>query len=158
MKHLLTIFCLTVLIVVSPLAQSNTEKMDKSNQMLLVRADHKFEDTLDIVKDVLHKNGFEVAHVQRCDGGLKHMGYNTDKYRIVFFGRLEEVREISKTHSELIPFLPFKLLVYAEGNQSIISIMNPENLKGTLKDKAFNRKLEEWKDEFVKILEQTKAS
>jgi uncharacterized protein (DUF302 family) len=148
--------CLLVLtfsVVVNAEPQQQDDK-----KILLTRSTHNFDETLEIVKDVLQKNGFTVAHVQRCDGGLKHMGYNTDKYRIVFFGRKDEVRELSKTHAELIPFLPFKLLIYAEGDQSIISIMNPEDLKGMVKDKDLLEQLTKWKKEFVHILEQTQNS
>ncbi len=154
MKKLLLLVT-TLLATLSPIAHCDTNPNDS---MLLTRTDHNFKDTLEIVKKVLHENGFEVAHVQRCDGGLKHMGYDTDKYRVVFFGRIEEVRKLSKEHVELIPFFPFKVLVYAEGDQSVVSIMNPESLKTTIKDKALNAKLEQWKNEFVQILEQTQNS
>ena len=128
------------------------------NKILLVRTQHEFKSTLEIVKEVLKDNNFTVAHVQRCDGGLKGMGYHTDKYQIVFFGRKEEVAEISKSHIEFIPFLPLKLLIYAEGNESVISIINPEALGTMMKDKSLSTQLTRWKKEFMDILKQIQDS
>ncbi|MEE9310396.1 MAG: DUF302 domain-containing protein [Cocleimonas sp.] len=141
---------------ITPVLAKERPTAISDDTILLTRVPHNFDMTLNIVKDVLKDNNFKVAHVQRCDGGLKQMGYESDKYRVVFFGRHNEVREMSKTYPELIPFMPFKILIYAEGKESVVSILSPEALKPMMKDELILKKLDQWKDEFVNILQQTK--
>ena len=98
-----------------------------NEDILTARTTAGFDVTLEKAKLVLQENTFTVAHVQRCDGGLRQMGYHTDNYKIIFFGRLEEVREVTKAHPELMPFLPLKLAVFAENDETLLSTVNPNS-------------------------------
>ncbi|MGV6858743.1 MAG: DUF302 domain-containing protein, partial [bacterium] len=102
--------------------------------------------------------GYTVAHVQLCDGGLSKMGYETDHYQVVFFGKVDEVREMSKRHPELVPFMPFKALIFAENDQAVVSIVNPETLlklNPSLVD--ISPRVSEWKLAFADILKDVQA-
>lgn len=133
-------------------------KMNDEGKVLMAYTTQDFDTTLTTLRKQLVKKGFQVAHVQRCDGGLKKMGYDINKYQVVFFGRLEEVREMTTKHAALAPFLPFKLLIYVEGDKTVISIMNPEMLTPMVSDKALTAKFAQWRGEFVDILTQTTQS
>lgn len=123
------------------------------DKLLTVRVAQAFDPTLEQVQEVLGKHDFTVAHIQKCDGGLHHMGYETDNYKIIFFGRLAEVRELSKVHPELIPLFPFKLAVYAEGNDTILSVLNPAELVSVLHaDKDLQTRLLAWEEDFRAVL------
>lgn len=129
------------------------------DKLLTVRVTQAFDPALEQVQDVLGKHGFTVAHIQKCDGGLHHMGYETDNYKIVFFGRLEEVRELSKVHPELIPLFPFKLAVYAEGNDTILSVLNPAELAPMLHaDKDLQTRLLAWEKDFRAVLSEMRGA
>ncbi len=128
------------------------------DKILLAHTSHDFDTTLAMVKKQLAAKNYQIAHVQRCDNGLKKMGYEVNKYQVVFFGRIDEVRELTTKHAELAPFLPFKILIYVEGDKTAISIMNPEMLKPMVTDEALVAKLEQWKRDFVAVLEQSSAS
>ncbi len=155
--RLLVSLVVSLVLICSPVWSAES-KVSEDEKILVTRVQHNFDETLDIIRHVLYQNGFTVAHIQRCDGGLKEMGYETDKYRVVFFGRLPEVREISQSHAELIPFLPFKILIYAEGKESVVSILNPESLIPMVKDKSLTSRFETWKKEFVQILQQAQVA
>ena len=99
-----------------------------NEDILTARTTAGFDSTLEKAKLVLEENKFTVAHVQRCDGGLRQMGYKTDNYKIIFFGRLEEVRSLTKVHPELLPFLPLKLAVFAENKETLLSTVNPSSV------------------------------
>jgi uncharacterized protein (DUF302 family) len=87
------------------------------------------------------------------------MGYETDNYRIVFFGRLEEVRELSNTHPELIPLFPFKLAVYAEGKDTIMSVINPTELAPLLAaDTGLQTRLLGWEKDFRAVLAEMQGA
>ena len=133
-------------------------KLIDDDKILLAHTSHDFDTTLAMVKKQLAAKNYKIAHVQHCDNGLKKMGYEVNKYQVVFFGRIDEVRELTTKHAELAPFLPFKLLIYVEGDKTAISIMNPEILKPMVTDEALVAKFEQWKHDFVDILEQSSTS
>lgn len=124
-------------------------------KLLTVRSPQNFDATLAGAQSALQQQGFTVAHIQKCDGGLNHMGYETDDYKIIFFGRLDEVRELSKTHPQLIPLFPFKLAVYAEGEETLLSVVNPAELVPLLAaDATLQAKLQAWEEDFRQVLER----
>lgn len=124
-----------------------------NDKLLTARSPQAFDLALEQVQTVLKKHNFTVAHIQKCDGGLKDMGYTTDNYKIVFFGRLEEVRELSKTHPELVSLFPFKLAVYADGKDTRFSVLNPAELAPLLDtDKGLAEQLVAWERDFRAVL------
>lgn len=130
-----------------------------NDNLLTVRVAQGFEPALQQVQDVLAEHGFTVAHIQKCDGGLHEMGYETDNYRVVFFGRLEDVRELSKTRPEMIPLFPFKLAVYAEGKDTILSVLNPSSLAPMLHaDDSLQARLDGWEKDFRAVLADMQGS
>ena len=48
------------------------------------------------LQESIRDHGYIVSRVQRVDIGLTGMGYKTDKYRIVFAGKAEEIRTSQK--------------------------------------------------------------
>ena len=151
-RHLIPLLFASIFMLFSTVSYA---KLVDDRKILLAHTSHDFDSTLTTVKKQLTAKGFQIAHVQYCDNGLKKMGYQVNKYQVIFFGRIDEIREITTKHAELAPFLPFKVLVYIENDKTVISIMNPEMLKPMIKDKALATKLKQWKNEFVAILEQS---
>ncbi len=97
-----------------------------AENILMTRSYQSFNVVLQAAKASLEGHGYTVAHEQRCDGGLKNFGYQTDYYRVIFFGKPDEVRYLSNTYPEFIPYLPLKLAVFAEGDQMLAVSFNPE--------------------------------
>jgi len=93
--------------------------------LLMVRVNMKAADTMDVLKETVREYGYEVAHVQRCDGGMAQFHYKTDYYRVLFFGKLAEVRGILHSYPEMAPFLPLKIAVIAEKNQTVLAAVDP---------------------------------
>ena len=99
-----------------------------------------------------------MSHVQRCDSGLTGLGYETDGYRVVFFGKLDEVRQLSAEYPELIPFLPLKISVFAEGDESIVSVINPTSLGSFYPGEALARQFDRWENDLRSILRELRAA
>jgi len=93
MKYRLFIVIISVLLMPPVLAED----------LLMVRSRLAFPEAMVALQDVISKKGYKVVRVQRVDIGLTGMGYKTDKYRVVFFSKLEEMRELSSKHPEMIP-------------------------------------------------------
>ncbi|QTR50237.1 hypothetical protein [Candidatus Thiothrix anitrata] len=123
------------------------------DKLLSVRTSQQFDVALEQVQQVLTRHGFQVAHIQKCDSGLEGMGYKTDDYKIVFFGRLEEVRALSKQYPDLVPLFPFKLAVYTDGDDTVLSVLNPEAVAPLMAtDPVLQQQLSTWGKDFRAVL------
>lgn len=123
-----------------------------AQNILTVRSAQDFEHSMTSLQSSIETHGYKVAHVQRCDSGLTGLGYETDRYRVVFFGKHEEVRRLSADFPELIPFLPLKIAVFAEGEQTIISSINPTSLGEFYADDRLRIQFKRWENDLRSIL------
>ena len=124
---------------------------------LMVRTALDFERALGAVQQTLEEYGYSVAHIQRCDGGMSDFGYETDFYRVVFFGKVEEVRALSDRHPELAPFLPLKVLVAAERDESVLIALNPLALSAYFPDEDLAVQFARWYSDITAILEELRT-
>jgi uncharacterized protein (DUF302 family) len=121
---------------------------------LMARSSQPFEVVLEQAKEVLGEYGYTVAHIQKCDGGLAQFGYHTDKYQLLFFGKLEEVRRVSHSHPEMIPFLPLKLAVFAERNETVLVALDPLELGRYINAPDLQIQLARWHSDIRAMLEE----
>lgn len=119
---------------------------------LMARTGMPFDQALTAVQELLGEYGYTVAHIQKCDGGMAKFGYHSDKYQLVFFGKLEEVRRVSHAHPELIPFLPLKLAVFAEGKETVVVALDPLELGRYLPDPHLQIQLARWHSDLTSML------
>ena len=78
------------------------------------------------LQESIREHGYTVSRVQRIDVGLTGMGYKTDKYRIVFAGKIDEIREMTRRSPQLAAYLPPKISIFAESGHTVLVSMNPE--------------------------------
>jgi len=129
----------------------------QAENILMTRSHHKFDVALEAAKKSLADHGYTVSHIQRCDGGLKNFGFTTDPYRLLFFGKPEEIRALTGKYPEIIPYVPLKLAVFAEGDEVLAAIFNPEELARLFKDDELKVQFQRWKSDFVSILNDIHA-
>lgn len=101
----------------------------RADLMIMVRTHQGFPEAMSKLQEIIRKKGYTISRVQRVDIGLTKSGYKTDKYRVVFFGRPEEIRQLVSRHPDLAAFLPLKISIFAEGNDTILVTANPQHLK-----------------------------
>ncbi len=126
--------------------------MASAQGILTVRSALDFEDSMPALKASIEAHGYTVSHVQRCDSGLEGSGYETDRYRILFFGKIDEVRNLSAEYPGLIPFLPLKIALFAEGDNSIVAAMNPVALGEFYPDEKLRSQFRRWESDIRSIL------
>lgn len=97
-----------------------------AEEILMARSPQPFPEAMLALQESIRDHGYAVTRVQRVDIGLTGMGYATDKYRIVFLGKLDEVREIAQKAPRMIPYLPLKISIFAEEGQTVLIAANPE--------------------------------
>ncbi len=96
-----------------------------ADELLMARSTEDFPETMLMLQNLIKQQGYTPSRVQRVDIGLTKSGYKTDKYRVVFFGKADEIKTISEKLPELIPYLPLKISIFAEAGQTILVTIDP---------------------------------
>lgn len=126
----------------------------REDNLLMVRTEQPFEIAMEKIQGLIEEYGYSVAHVQRCDGGLNDFDYETDYYRVIFFGKYQEVKALSNDHPEMIPFLPLKLLVFAENDETVIVSLNPDTLADYFDNPEIKNQLERWHNDINEMFSE----
>jgi len=97
-----------------------------AEQIIMTRSTLPFPEAMLALQESIRDHGYTVSRVQRIDIGLTGMGYKTDKYRIVFAGKIDEIREMTRRSPQLAAYLPPKISIFAENGHTVLVSMNPE--------------------------------
>lgn len=148
MKSLMrSVAALLLVAIAGPLQAGN-------DQLLMMRSVQGFPETMLALQNSIVEYGYTVSRVQRVDIGLTGSGFTTDKYRILFFGKPEEVRHLSATYPQLIPYLPLKITLFAEGEETLLTTFDPELLTTLAPDDAFRRQAMRWRSDIIAIFDE----
>ena len=113
-----------------------------------------FPETMLALQQTIGEYGYTVSRVQRVDIGLTSSGFATDKYRIVFFGKPEEVRHLSNRYPQLIPYLPLKITLFAEQEETLLTTFDPVLLTTIAADEAFRHQAMRWRNDIIAIFDE----
>lgn len=94
-------------------------------KLIMGRSMEAFPETMSILQEEIKKAGYTISTVQRVDIGLTGMGYQTDKYRVVFFGKPDEIKTLPKQYPELSTYLPLAIAIFAEEQETVLTAMSP---------------------------------
>ena len=129
-----------------------------AEHILMGRIPMRAEVVLEYVKSSVEEHGYKIAHLQTCDSGMGDFGDKTDFYQVVFFGKAEEVRWISEHFPELVSYLPLKIAVIAERDESLLVVLNPEALAPFYADEAIQVQLGRWNSDLLSIFDDVRRA
>lgn len=142
-KRLAVLFTLVALLIPGHAAE----------RLLMARTTQNFPEAMLRLQEVLKEHGYTVSRVQRVDIGLTTFGYQTDKYRVVFFGKPDEIRRMINDYPQLIPYLPLKIAIFAEGEDTLLVASSPRQLLES-EQPELKLVLENWKSDLVSIFDE----
>jgi uncharacterized protein (DUF302 family) len=122
-----------------------------AEQLLMARTKQNFPEAMSKLQETLAEFKYTVSRVQRVDIGLTSSGYATDKYRIVFFGRKDEIDLLSEKFPHLIPYIPWKIAIFAEQEDTLMVTSDPMLFSNKNYPEA-DKYLKKWKEDIGKIL------
>ena len=129
-----------------------------AEEILMARSLQPFPETMLALQESIRDHGYTVSRVQRVDIGLTGMGYKTDKYRIVFLGKIDEIREIAGKAPRMIPYLPLKISIFAEDGQTILIASNPRLYAAIAGNSVDPAVFERWESDLRSILHDVSQS
>jgi uncharacterized protein (DUF302 family) len=124
--------------------------------MLMVRSRALFEESMSALQEAISAQGYTLSRVQRVDIGLSESGFKTDKYRAVFFGKPEEIRALSARYPELIPYMPLQIVIFAEGDETLLVAANPMHLRTDYAETELGVVFARWEQDMRAIMEQVR--
>ncbi|MFK5915276.1 MAG: hypothetical protein QM484_12975 [Woeseiaceae bacterium] len=128
-----------------------------AENLFMARTQQSFPEAMLKLQETILSLGYKISRVQRIDIGLTKSGFATDKYRIVFFGKQNEVADISKKYPHLIPYIPWKIAIFAEQQDTLLLTANPM----LFSNKDFpgaDKYLRKWNRDLKKIMDDLRAS
>ena len=132
--------------------------LSAQGSLLMARSKQAFPETMLTLQQSIKDHGYQVARVQRVDVGLTAAGFETDKYRIVFYGKSEEVRRLTEEHPDLVPYLPQSFSLFAQGDETMVVAMNPSSLANAYSDPELVTLLARWESDAHSILSDVREA
>ncbi len=129
-----------------------------ASDLLMVRSSQPFAETMLALQNAMSSMGYTVSRVQHVDQGLTAFGYETDLYRVVFFGKPDEMRTLSRTHPELIPYLPLKVAIFAEEIETLVVASDPIIFGNLYPDDDLQKTFARWSRDLRFIFEQVRRT
>ncbi|MEW6648295.1 MAG: DUF302 domain-containing protein [Pseudomonadota bacterium] len=127
-----------------------------ADELFMVRSSHAFPETMSTLQEVITRHGYTVSRVQRVDIGLTDSGFKTDMYRLVFFAKPAELRDLSQRYPHLIPYLPWPITIFAEGEETLLVTANPAELHALAHNDELKQLFQRWSVEYRAILEEVR--
>ena len=126
--------------------------------LLMVRASTGFPETMLNLQTSLKEHGYTLSRVQHVDIGLTASGYQTDKYRMVFFGKPHEIRQLTADYPQLIPYLPLKVTIFAEQEETIVVTEDLTQLPELAPNREVMILFMRWKSDMLSIMEELRVA
>lgn len=122
--------------------------------LIMVRMDKQFPEAMALLQSAISSHGYTITRLQQVNENLERREFRSDMYRVVYFGKLDEVRKATAIEPELIPFLPLNVTIFAEGEQSILVTSHPRMLAGFFPTPALKPLFERWEHDIETIMDQ----
>lgn len=127
-----------------------------AEELLMARSPRDFPEAMLALQTAITEHGYVVSRVQRVDIGLTGSGFQTDKYRVVFFGKPEEMRTLSANYPQLIPYLPLHMTIFAEEAETLVVMEDPQRLQALVTDPDMAYQFRRWRNDALSILDEVR--
>lgn len=130
----------------------------RAQDLLMVRSAQAFPEAMITLQNSIGDHGYSLSRVQRVDVGLTKMGFKTDKYRVVFFGKKDEIDRLTEAHPEMIPYLPLQFAIFAEEQQTLVVATNPVRFTEIFPDSDLKVVFQRWASDMESILDDVRQA
>lgn len=124
--------------------------------LIMVRTDKSFPEAMTSLQSAISSRGYTITRLQQVNENLQRRDYKSDMYRVVYFGKYEEVKQLTAAHPELIAFLPLSITIFAEGEQSIMVASHPQTISAFYPDAALKPVFDRWEHDIEAIMDEVR--
>lgn len=126
--------------------------------LLMARTDNQFPEAMTLLQSAISSHGYKITRLQQVNENLAKRHFKSDMYRVVYFGKYDEIKQVTAKHPELIPFLPLNITIFAEGDQAILVASHPRMLETFFPDPGLKPIFERWEKDMVAIMDEVRES
>ena len=126
--------------------------------LLMARVSREFPEAMTLLQSAISSRGYTVTRLQQVNENLERREFKSDMYRVVYFGKHEEVRRATARNPELIPFLPLNITIFAEEDDSILVASHPQMLREFFPDPELTALFDRWEKDMVAIMDEVRES
>ena len=124
-----------------------------ASDLIMVRTQQDFPEAMLTLQTSVREHGYSVTRVQRIDIGLTGMGYKTDKYRIVFVGKPEEIQHLINKYPVLAAYMPPKVSIFAEKDETVLVTANPKIYADMIDDEEDKILFKRWESDIYSVFD-----
>ena len=128
----------------------------RAEGVLMARTDNQFPEAMTLLQNAISSRGYKITRLQEVNENLARRDFKSDMYRVVYFGKYEEIKEVTATHPELIPFLPLNITIFAEGDQAVLVAAHPKMLERFFPDQKLKPIFEHWEADMLAIMDEVR--
>jgi len=151
MKRFIAISC-RALIVLCLLASAPL----LAGELLMVRSPLTFPEAQPRLEEAIQAQGYALSQAERVDIDLVAIGFSHGNYRVVSYGRPEEIKMLSRRYPELMPFLPLQVVIFGERGSSLLVAINPLYLQQFFSQPELAKVFNRWNYDLERILENVR--
>ena len=129
-----------------------------ASDLIMARSSLPFSEAMTNLQVSLKEHGYTVARVQRIDIGLTAMGYKTDKYRVVFVGKADEIKYLVNKYPQMIPYMPPKVSIFAEGEDTMLVTANPQVFAKMIDDEKDKIIFQRWENDVYSVFDDFRSA
>lgn len=126
--------------------------------LLMARSNNDFPEAMTLLQSAISKRGYKITRLQEVNENLAKRDFKSDMYRVVYFGKYEEVKEITANYPQLIPFLPLNITIFAEGDQAILVASHPKMLEELFPDPKLKPVFDHWEADVVAVMDEVREA
>ncbi len=152
MKALIQVVSITLLLLLTPVSQAII-----TGELIMIRSEKAFPEAMRTLQDAIRSQGYVMMGVQPVDERLSKRGFKTDKYRIVFFGKTEQNKHLSDLYPELVPYLPLKIVIYAEADETLLVTADPAAFIDLYPHPGLRNVFRQWHEDMLRIMKTVQA-
>lgn len=124
-----------------------------ASDLLMVRTQQSFPEAMLSLQTSIREHGYEITRVQRIDIGLTGMGYKTDKYRVVFVGKPDEIQYLVDKYPILAAYMPPQISIFAEQGETMLVTANPRIYGDMIDNEADKVLFKRWESDVYSVFD-----
>ncbi len=126
--------------------------------LLMTRSLQMFPEAMTTLQSAISARGYKITRLQEVNENLARRDFKSDVYRVVFFGKYEEIKTLTAQYPELIPFLPLNITIYAEDNQAILVSAHTRELEKFFPEPRLKPVFERWEKDITEIMDEVREA
>jgi len=129
-----------------------------ASDLIMVRTQQDFPEAMLTLQTSITEHGYAITRVQRIDIGLTGMGYETDKYRVVFVGKSKEIQYLVDKHPVLAAYMPPQVSIFAEEGDTVLITANPMIYADMIDDEADKILFRRWESDVYSVFDDIRKA